>query len=459
MACLAFGITASNADSIINKKATPPAVDHSVLLSIYGTDWLDVGDTQQSSHIPTANNSATKDRYELTRHYVPVVINDEVMTYIKYFQGPGKRFFSKWLERSAHYLPMIKSILAENGLPEDLVYLALIESGFSPHARSRANAVGIWQFMVWTGRHSGLRTDWWIDERKDPELATWAASRHLSRLYNRFGSWYLAAASYNAGEGRVSRAMKKSGSDDFWVITRKNKKTLKRETRDYVPKYLAAMLIAKDPEKYGLKKLDYDKPIAYDKVVVSRPTDIRIIAQAAETSVKEIKRLNPALLRWFTPPDYKDFEIKIPAGRTESFEKKLARIAPTDMIRFHRHKIRKGESLYVIGRKYGTPIRPIMYLNNLKKASLIRAGSTLVVPVRSKSKSTPRIIQAALPSEGTHQVKSGDTLWSITRRYGMTMNELLRINNIRKNGIIKPGQLLLLREAAASSPQKITSIK
>ncbi len=379
---------------------------------------------------------------------VPVVVNKEVERFIKYFQTTGKRFFAKWLVRSGKYLPMIKRILKENDLPEDLAYLALIESGFSPHARSHANAVGIWQFMLWTGRHNGLRTDWWIDERKDPEKASYAAARHLTDLYAQFDSWYLAAAGYNAGAGRIRKAIRRNKTEDFWEIA-KNKRSLKRETRNYIPKYLAALIIAKDPEKYGFHNIVPAEPIAYRKVRVDGPTDIKVIAKAAGTKVSEIKKLNPELRRWFTPPEYPDYEIKIPTDSYALYVDNLAKLPKQKRVRFHRHKVKNGDSLSTIAESYRTSVRPIMYLNNLKSKSFIRAGATLVVPVRVGTKTRKlkkRFVKATVPIEGTHIVRRGDTLWDISIKYNIPIKRMLKLNKIRKSDKLRPGQRLYLRE-------------
>ena len=315
---------------------------------------------------------------------VPIVVNKNVESFIKYFQGNGRKHFEKWLDRSQHYMVTIREILRENDLPEDLSYIAFIESGLNPKAISRANAVGMWQFMQGTGVGYGLRVDWWMDERMDPEKSTRAAARYFTDLYGRFGSWYLAAAGYNAGEGRVMRAMKKHGSDDFWEIA-SHKKTFKRETRDYVPKYLAALMIAKDPESYGFEKIEYREGPLHEKVKVSQATDLRVIARAASTTVEEIQRLNPELRRWFTPPDYPDYEVKIPVGKTLQFIENMSKIPPAMKIAFLRHKIKSGDTLSHIARRYKTSVQPIMDLNNLQNTRRLRPGMVIVIPVRAEN--------------------------------------------------------------------------
>ncbi len=318
---------------------------------------------------------------------IPIVVNKNVESFIKYFQGNGRKHFEKWWDRSQHYMVMIREILQQNGMPEDLSYIAFIESGLNPKARSRSNAVGMWQFIKGTGVKYGLRVDWWIDERMDPEKATHAAARYFKDLYGRFGSWYLAAAGYNAGEGRVMSAMKKHGSEDFWELA-SHKKPFKRETKDYVPKYLAALMIAKDPVSYGFEEIEYHEGPMYEKVKVFQATDLRVIARAAGTSVEEIQRLNPELIRWFTPPNYPGYEVKIPVGATEQFVENMRRIPPGKKIAFLRHKIRSGDTLSRIARRYNTSVQPIMYLNNIRSTRTLRPGTVLVIPVRAKKGDT-----------------------------------------------------------------------
>ncbi len=316
---------------------------------------------------------------------VPIVVNKNVESFLQYFQGNGRKHFAKWWDRSQHYMVMIRDILRENELPEDLSYIAFIESGLNPKARSSANAVGMWQFMKGTGLMYGLRVDWWMDERMDPEKSTRAAARYFTNLYGRFGSWYLAAAGYNAGEGRVMRAMKKHGSDDFWEIASHNK-TFRRETRDYVPKYLAALMIAKDPVSYGFEKIEYREGPLHEKVKISQATDLRVIARAAGATVEEIQRLNPELKRWFTPPNYPDYEIKIPVGTTVQFVKNMSKIPPAMKLAFLMHKVKRGETLSKVARRYNTTVQPIMYLNNLRSAKSLKPGMVIAIPVRAGKK-------------------------------------------------------------------------
>jgi len=326
---------------------------------------------------------------------IPIVVNNSVESFIRYFQTSGRPYFKKWLSRMGGYKELVEEILRKEGMPEDLFYVALIESGLNPRARSGRSAVGMWQFIRATGRRYGLRVDWWIDERMDPEKATVAASKYLKKLYERFGSWQLAMAGYNAGEGRIMRAIKRYKTDDFWQLAR-HRRPLKRETRQYVPKYMAAVLIAKDPESYGFKNLTYDKRVVYEKVDIPHATDIKVIAGAADISVKELKRLNPELIRWFTPPDYSAYQIKLPPDRVDLFKKNFSKIAPRDRLRFYKHRVRRGDTLWAIARKYRTRISLILYLNDLSNPRYIRPGKLIVIPVRAKTTKKHHTGKAAL---------------------------------------------------------------
>ncbi len=384
---------------------------------------------------------------------IPLVVNKRVRYYLRYFQSKkGRKFFSRWLERSPRYLPMAVEILREEGLPEDLAFIAMIESGFNPHAYSSASAVGVWQFMPRTGRYFGLDSNWWVDERRDPEKASRAAAKYLKILYKRFNSWELAAASYNAGEGRVARALKKYKTDDYWELV-KHKRSLKLETRDYVPKFMAAMMIAKNPEHYGFTDIDYEEPVYYDKALVNQPTDIRVIARAAETTAKEIRRLNPELKRWLTPPGTTPYEIRIPEGNLATYTSNMEKIPKGKRLDFHRHKILSGQSLWDIARAYRTGIKPIMELNNIKNARKIRAGKTLMIPVRAGTKiaknykNTKKTRRHIKNAKGMYTVKRGDTLWDISRAFGVGISDLKRWNKLPRSGKIKTGERLYLKEA------------
>jgi membrane-bound lytic murein transglycosylase D len=346
---------------------------------------------------------------------------------------------------------MIVEILREEGLPEDLAYIAMIESGFNPRAYSSARAVGLWQFMPRTGKHFGLDYNWWIDERRDPEKATRAAAKYFKVLYKRFNSWELAAASYNAGEGRVARALKKYKTDDYWELV-KHKRSLKLETRDYVPKLMAAMIITKNPERYGFTDINYEEPIYYDKVSVTNPIDLNAAARASGTTVKDLRRLNPELKRWLTPPRHKGYEIRLPEGSRAAFLANMQDMPKPKRLDFHRHKILRGESLWDIARAYKTGMKPIMELNAIKNPRKIRAGKTLMIPVRAGTKVAKnyrrsRSSKQVINKKGIYTIQRGDTLWDISREFGVKIKELRRWNNLPRSGRIKAGEKLYIKEA------------
>jgi membrane-bound lytic murein transglycosylase D len=310
---------------------------------------------------------------------IPIVINSKVEQFIQYFQSKGRKVFTQWLARSEKYIPFMKNLLRENGLPEDLVYMALIESGFNPYAYSRSKAAGPWQFISRTGQRYGLNSNWWIDERRDPEKSTIAAAKYLKDLYDTFECWYLAAAGYNAGEGKIARAMKRYRTEDFWELTKY--RYLKRETKDYVPQMIAAALIAKDPEKYGFVDIEYQEPLRYDKVKVPEVTDLRLIAQACEVTLDEIKSLNPELSRWCTPPNFPDYEIKIPFGKKELFLRNFESLYPGERFQFKTYQVKKGDTLSKIAKLYQVSLEPILEINRLNKKSRLSIGMNLLIPL------------------------------------------------------------------------------
>lgn len=352
------------------------------LYALGATDHASYSQIIESNGYPTGPPNecfASTDTHDA--YTIPIVVNRNVVSFINYFQTRGRKYFERWLERSPDYMIMLQDILREQAVPVDLSYIALIESGLNPKAKSRAKAVGMWQFIQGTAKKFGLRVDWWIDERMDPEKATYAAAKYFKVLYGEFGSWYLAAAGYNAGEGRIRGAVRKHRTEDFWELA-SYKKPLKRETREYVPKYIAAMLIAKDPVSFGFEEIDYSVARVYDKAPVPVATDLRVIAQAAGTTVEEIQRLNPELLRWFTPPDYTGYVIKLPAGTRETFLENFSKIPLPERISFQMHKVKRTDTISKIAKLYKTDTKAILYLNNMKGARSLRVGSIIAVPVR-----------------------------------------------------------------------------
>jgi membrane-bound lytic murein transglycosylase D len=423
---------------------------------------LEIGEELKTPSIEIAKPGKEK---EVTFD-IPIVINDQVESFIEYFQTTHRDAFALWLQRSGRYIPMMKEVLKQHGLPEDLVYMALIESGFNPKAYSRRRASGPWQFITRTGKRYGLEADWWIDERRDPEKSTIAAARHLKDLYDQFSCWYLAAAGYNAGAGKISRAIKRYQTEDFWELTKH--KYLKRETRHYVPKMIAAALIAKEPEKYGFIDLEYDEPMRYEKVEIPDATDLKVIARCCEVDYETIKALNPELKMWCTPPDRPGYQVKIPSGTRETFLKNFSQLSPSERITFRQHQVRAGDTLSTIARRYGIKKEPIMQLNDLKSPRQLRVGSSIIIPIPadralafderggmetkiSKRKvEAPKVPQRAVEQvrgplkEIRYVVKEGDTLWDIALTYNLRIEDIRRWNNLRGN-VIRPKDELLLR--------------
>ena len=320
---------------------------------------------------------------------IPIVVNDKVEHCIVLFQTTIRDKFVTWLARSGKYIPFMRNLLKEQGLPEDLVYMALIESGFDPYAYSRSKAVGPWQFIYRTGKRYGLKVNWWVDERRDPEKSTIAAAKYLKDLYEMFACWYLAAAGYNAGEYRIIKAMKRFRTEDFWTLTKHP--YLKRETKNYVPLMIAAALVAKDPEKYGFTGIEYQEPLRYEKVKVPELTDLSHIAKACEISLEEIKDLNPELQRGVTPPNEPEYEIKIPFTKKDLFTKNFEALQPLEKFQFKTHLVKKGETLKGIAKLYRVDLDPLLEINALNKTSPLSKGMTLLIPISKDEEIKPLV--------------------------------------------------------------------
>jgi len=398
---------------------------------------------------------------------IPIVINERVEHFVQYFQTAARKVFVNWLARSERYIPFMKNLLRESGLPEDLVYMALIESGFNPYAYSRRKASGPWQFIYFTGKKYGLKVNWWVDERRDPEKSTIAAAKYLKDLYDLFECWYLAAAGYNAGEGKIINAMKRYRTEDFWELTKY--RYLKRETKDYVPQMIAAALIAKDPEKYGFVGIEYQEPFQYDKVKVPAVTDLRLIAKACEVSVEEVKDLNPELLRWCTPPDSQEYETRIPFGKKDLFLKNFEALPHQERFQFKTHIVRKGDTLGGIARLYRVDLEPILELNRLKRSSLLSIGMNLIIPVPKNARIAgvpERKVERGSQPLGseestyiTYIIKRGDSLWSIANEMGVNIGALSRWNNLHPDKKLMPGDKLKIRILTSQHPSNGPSKK
>jgi membrane-bound lytic murein transglycosylase D len=392
----------------------------------------------------------TPDEPEEVTYDFPIVINKQVEFYLNLFQNKQRRYFEKWLARSTKYLPYIQEQLKNAGLPQDLAYLALIESGFNPSAYSKSHAVGLWQFMKLTGKDYGLRINSHIDERRDPEKAGLAAIHYLSDLYEEFDSWYLAVASYNAGQGRIRRGIKRYKTRDFWELA--GKKYLKLETKRYVPKLIAAIILAKDPEKYGFTNIKYQEPVQYDLIKVPPMTDLQAVALAGNHDVKTLRKLNNELLKWYTPPGKKQYELKIPYGTRALVAKNLTRLHPVVTTDYKTHVVKKGDTLTAICRRYNLNKTTLLKANNLHSAKLLK-GQRLRIPYQStkyvllKDGETPQSRFAKAENGGQlflHVVKQGETLSRISKLYNVTPEIIVQWNNLESVHKIKANQSLAL---------------
>lgn len=400
----------------------------------------DLGKIQASDQRSESEVLADK----LARKTFPLVQNEFVDQWINYFTGRGRRHFEVYLSRSTRYISMMKKTLKEDGLPEDLIYLAMIESGFNTKARSRAKAVGPWQFIKGTGQRYGMEVDYWVDERRDFIKSTHAAAQYLKELHQIFGTWYLAAASYNAGEGRVLNAVRRSKTRDFWELARV-KANFRSETRNYVPKMIAAALISKSPEKYGFNEIAYEKPLVWDLVKVPGGVSLRSVAKANNLDIEELKLLNPELVRAITPASEKTYEVRVPSGTAEKVLANLNVLNREASDAFVIHRVRKGQTLGAIARQYGSSVDVIMDFNNIRKATAVRVGMNLRIPVdedrasgRSRRQGKLKSIRERNPSSADSsnltriKIRSGDSWWSLARHHGLSVQKLKNANRSTK---------------------------
>jgi len=378
--------------------------------------------------------------------------HDRVQYYLDLYRRKARERFGIWLSRMPRYEPMIRERLQRVGLPGDLVYLALIESGFSNTATSRARAVGMWQFMKGTAKLYGLRVDSWVDERRDPYRATDAAVRHLNDLNRRFGSLYLAAAAYNAGSGKVSRSLIRLPEDDADSVNSDatffrlyDTKLLRRETRDYVPKLIAAALIAKEPVRYGFQVAPAELA-AYDSIVVPGMTGLDVIARLADTTVAAIRELNPQYLRLATPPGVAAL-VRIPSGRGPAAEAAYAVLPVNRRVTFVEHSVSRGETLGGIAQRYRVSLRLLTEANPRLRGRL-KIGQRVIVPTggavsgRVAQRIADPVVPAGASPSGFHRVRRGENLIGLAEEYGVTVRDLRKWNDIDEAGRIRAGQRL-----------------
>lgn len=374
----------------------------------------------------------------------PVTVNDAVLGYVNLYQTKLRDWYDRALTRGTPYMPQMKEIFKAEGIPTSLVYLAIVESACNPKAYSRAKAAGMWQFIPGTARRYGLTVDFWEDERFDPERSARASAQYLKDLYAAFGDWHLAMAAYNCGEGRIQRRLAKSAGDDFWDM--RNKRSLVRETREYVPAILAAILLATNPHAYGFDPPEEVEPEPTVEVVIPTATDLRVLARCANVSVEVLQALNPSLRRLMTPP--RDYSLRIPATSSEGFAAALAGVPEEERAAVRMHTVQRGETLKGIGKRYGVPAEAIR-LANLLPSRKVKAGQALVVPMGVAS-SDPTLFVEAAPRKksargaSVYRVRKGDNLASIARKTGVPVDTLRSLNELGQGEAIHPGQRLVL---------------
>lgn len=405
---------------------------------------------------------------------IPTEINPLVEKWIGYFQGRGRPHMERYLARSTRYEKLMKKVLRDNGLPEDLFYIALIESGFSSRATSHASAVGYWQFIRGTGKRYGLDINAFVDERRDPVFATQAAAEYFKGLYSVFGSWYLAMASYNVGENRVKREVMNHYTRDFWELARK--KRLPAETINYVPKFIAAKMIGKDPAKYGFDDIDYLPPIEFDHITVSQPVNLRQMADKMNLNYEDFKALNPKFKGEVAILKGSDLVLRIPPGTAEqsrvaaaeSYVSRVQFVADTGDTQTYR--IRSGDTLSTVARRYRTTVAFLRDLNDIPRRKPLRIGMRIQVPdrtplknraqtqsVASKKSSAPTNTVTVSRDGRYYIVQSGDSLFTIARKYSTSVAELQRMNNIKRGRLLKVGMKLKVPVPGTSSAREMVA--
>jgi membrane-bound lytic murein transglycosylase D len=367
-----------------------------------------------------------------TRSDLPLMMTDQVASYINYFSTRGRGTLENALTRSGRYDEMMRRVLKEEGVPQDLIYLAQAESGFHPLALSRAGARGIWQFMASRARGYGLQRDWWIDDRQDPEKSTRAAARHLKDLYHQFGDWYLAMAAYNSGPGTVQSAVKRTGFADFWELYRRN--VLPKETRNYVPIIVAVTIMAKNPGQYGLEHLEKAQPVPYDAVKIDYPVDLRLVAECVDASATELQDLNPSLLRMTTPKDH-EFELRLPAGTKDKFQTAIAAIPPDMRVWWRYHKVQAEDTLASLARTYRTTAKAIAQANNLEDGEPLAPDSKLTIPIAPGKRAMNEDAATYARHATRYKVRKGDTVQKVADNFAVPPAMVRRWNHLKGDSL------------------------
>ena len=376
-------------------------------------------------------------------HDLPLTVNDPVLAYLNYFKTQrGSAIVETGLRRAGRYRGMVENALREEGVPQDLIYLAQAESAFLPQAVSKAGARGMWQFMSFAGRKYGLGKSWWVDERQDPEKATHAAARDLRDLYDTFGDWYLAMAAYNSGAGTVQHAIERTGYADFWELYRRN--ALPKETKNYVPIILALTLISKDPARYGIE-FEPEPPLKADAVKPGQPIDLRLVAETIDTDLETLRNLNPQLLRLVTPSD-PEFVMRIPEGSAERFFAEIAAIPPEKWVSWRRHKVEEGETLSAIAKRYRVSPAEVADANDLPSGAPLEEGQKLIIPAAERSEAaTGKLIR--------YRVRRTDTVGTIADEFDVTAAELRKWNHMKSDHVVRGTALRIYPGGMEPAPQ------
>jgi membrane-bound lytic murein transglycosylase D len=446
-------------DGFTEMKYEPASID----------ELLAVSTTFGTPPAPPGLMDAVQSDLQTANHDIPIPLNQRVLSYVELFQGRLHDFIEEGMKRGSKYLPMIQSVFRAEGLPLDLAYVPLVESAFKPNALSRVKAKGVWQFMTGTALENGLRRNWYIDERSDPEKATVAAAKYLRTLSKIFGGdWHLALASYNGGPGRLQRAMKSARLDNFWKLAEKPR-VLPRETREYVPMILAAIVIARNPAQYGFD-FEPEQPATFDKVTLPRPVDLRRVAEWTDTTIDEIQALNPELRRWTTPVKDTKYELKVPAGTAHIVAARLTNAPAADLASLKFYTAKRGDTLPLIARKLRVSKADLAEANDLKVTSRVAAGQKLIVPHEASALMAARTERTVPAAEArttvahsgqlargaassnrvkvNYAVKRGDTLASLARLFQTTVASIKTWNPRLPGERLTAGQRLTLYRPA-----------
>ena len=391
-----------------------------------------IDEANEVSNYPVDPNLKAKATAEIkaTRSDLPLMMTDQVAGYINYFSTRGRGTLEHGLERSGRYREMIERILKEEGVPQDLIYLAQAESGFHPYAVSRVGARGIWQFMGSRARGYDLHRNVWMDERQDPEKSTRAAARHLKDLYNQFGDWYLAMAAYNSGPGTIQGAVRRTGYADFWELYRRN--VLPRETRNYVPIIVAVTIMTKNPAQYGLESVTPDPAVAYDTLKINYQVDLRLVAECVDVSPDQLEDLNPSLFRMITPKGH--YDLHLPVGTSEKYQSAIASIPPDMRVWWRYHQVSESETLMSLARTYHTTARAIAEANQLELNDSIDAGAKLVIPI-APGKHSAADVQTYAKRLTVYHVKKNDSVQTVSDNLGIPPVTIRRWNHLKGDSL------------------------